>query len=80
MTHTITITEEQRCELARSLDTKIRRIQAKLRWQDRLLQRGGVHADGSPCDLEKERSIYAKRQARIQRLQELLTLVEYERT
>ena len=80
MTHTITITEEQRCELARSLVTKIQRIQAKLRWQDRLLKRGGVHADGAPCDLEKERSIYAKRQARIHRLQDLLTIVENERS
>ena len=79
MTHTITITDEQRHEVAKSIVTKIQRIQAKLRWQDRLLQRGGVHSDGAPCDLEKERGIYAKRQARVQRLQELLKLFEHER-
>lgn len=78
MTHTITLTDEQRHEVAKSIVTKIQRIQAKLRWQDRLLQ-GGVHSDGSPCDLEKERGIYAKRQARVQRLQELLKLFEHER-
>lgn len=41
MTHTITLTDEQRHEVAKSIVTKIQRIQAKLRWQDRLLQRGG---------------------------------------
>lgn len=78
MDHTITLTEEQRHEVACSIRTQIRRIEKRLRWQacKTLQGDGGTNAKGEPIDIEKERSIYAKREDRCARLREIFKIFD----
>lgn len=78
MDHTITLTEEQRHEVACSIKTQIRRIETRLHWQARKTLQGGgrTNAKGEPIDIEKERSIYAKREERCARLREILKIFD----
>lgn len=72
-TNTITLTDQERHEIAAALSVQINTINARMRWQERkpLCDPPRPRPDGLPLDMEKERSIYAKRAARVAFLQEL---------
>ena len=67
----IIINEEQLDEIARCIQYRITKIRAKLRWQERReLAGGGV--DPNP----NAQRIYGARLARIERLQQLLAMID----
>lgn len=77
-THTITIDEGQRREVAQALSVQIRKIESRMRWAARKTLSGGgrINKDGEPIDIEKERSIYAKREQRVARLREIIKIFD----
>lgn len=76
--HIITIDEEQRREVAQALTVQIRKIESRMRWAARKTLTGGgrFYKDGEPIDVEKERSIYAKREQRVARLREIIKIFD----
>lgn len=69
----IIINEEQRDEIARCIQFRITKIRAKLRWQERReLAGGGGGVDPNP----NAQRIYDARLARIERLQQLLAMID----
>lgn len=68
----IIINEEQRDEIARCIQFRITKIRAKLRWQERRELAGGGRVDPNP----NAQRIYDARLARIERLQQLLAMID----
>lgn len=67
----IIITDEQRDEIARCIQYRITKIRAKLRWQERHeLAGGGVEPNPNA------QRIYDAREQRIERLQQLLAMID----
>jgi hypothetical protein len=71
----IIITSEQRDELVRCIQSKITAIQAKLRWMDR---RDAISPPPSPGYTPYSAEIRQQRLDRIERLQQLLTVINPE--
>lgn len=80
--HVITINEEQRREVAKALSVQIRKIESRMRWAARKTLTGGgrINKDGEPIDIEKERSIYGKREQRVAQLRELMKIFDEHET
>lgn len=70
--HVITIDEDQLREVAAALSVQIRRIERRMRWAERKTLQGGAKT----ADIDKERSIYAKRGERVARLRALLKRID----
>lgn len=67
---TITLTNQELDDIRRALGYTICKVAQRRRWQERHELGGGAEAP------EKARNIYAKRGARIERLQQILTRLE----
>ena len=68
--NTITLTNQELDDIRRALGYTICKVAQRRRWQERRTLGGGAE------DPEKEQNIYAKRGARIERLQQILTRLE----